>query len=338
MRIRGDVYLGDNPRIDISFLKRRKSWLPHTGIYLEFLLRGVYQKQVDFQIVSPNDGVTVTRHAWNRFFLNVQHTETVEFVVTVGDKVVIKEPFMFQVAELDVPLMFSVLNLFGYSVSDVRFFANRLSENLVNSTRIQYFSPKTMENLAQMGFEPGESYWRLYELLFSILTERGIVVYITPFGQRVPYPLEFLEKLKPILWEIIERSSKFRLVWDFSEGLRRKELSGFVDSTVHRFKNDVPLVVRKDMIAKVGGEGFSHQFENVRLNVKLNPNEKGTKILRLRESVSDFYVLRQFVSEAVKNGYGVEYVYYPKAKSLHNMHYSLSRALFLGYTDAKKGK
>lgn len=336
MKVRVDCYLGDSPHIDISFLERRNRWLPFTGIYLEFLLKGGYEEQVDFQIEPQNADIVVSRHSWNRFFLNVQKSGDVHFKVNIGGKSVITQPFKFSVVDTKVPLLFSVLNLFSYPVTDVRFFANRLSENIVNGTRIHLFTPISLERLSGDNFAFNESYWKLYELLFSILTERGIVVYISPFGQRVPYPLSLLEKLKPVLWEMMKRGSKFRLVWDFSEGLRKKELGSFVDSMLHRFSNDIPVVLQNNMVDKVGGEGYSYQFFNVKRGDSLELNEKGIKIARVQEKISDFYQLRRFVVNAVKSNYGVEYVYYPKAKSLHDMHFSLSRALYLGYEDANK--
>lgn len=336
MRIRVDCYVGENPKIDISFLERRKFWLPYTGIYLEFLLKGEYCKQVDFQIVSPSENITVVRHAWNRFFVNVHSSETVHFKVNIDGEEMVSQLYTFNVVEIDVPLLFSVLNLFQYPVTDVRFFANRLSENLVNGTRIQYFTPTCLEKLSRSDFDIGDSYWKFFELLFSILTERGITVYVSPFGQRVPYPLDFIPKLKPILWELMEIGKKFHIIWDFSEGLRKKELGSLVDASVNRFSHDVPMVTQKDMVQKLGGEGFSHQFViNSKIKDLVEPNERGVKILRLRENVSDFYKLRKYVTKAVSKGYGFEYVYFPKAKKLHDMHYSMSRALYMGYADAK---
>lgn len=336
MRVRVDVYVGDEGRLDISFLEKRTKWLPSTGVYLEFMLKGCYDKQINFDVSSGDGNVFVTRHSWNKFFVNVQRTDTVTFSVSEGGQPFLDAQYTFNVVEVEVPLMFSILGLLGdYSVSDVRFFANRLSENLVNSTRVQLFTPKIMDRLAKHDFRWGDTSWKLFELLLSILTERGITVYVTPFGQRVPYPLEFLERLKPVLWEAMENGKKFKLVWDFSEGLRKKELGGFVDAAVQRFGNDIPLVIRDDMVNKVGGEGFSYSFHNVKMKDPINPNERGIKILRVKEAISDFYLLTKFVSRAVQNGYGVEYVFYPKTYSLHKMHYSISRSLYKGYEDAK---
>lgn len=336
MRVRVDVYVGDDCRLDASFLERRETWLPNTGVYLEFMLKGRYDKQINFD-VKPQDGnIVVDRHSWNKFFVNVQGSDSIDFVVTEGGKPLISHPYRFNVVDIKVPLMFSILKLMSeYSVSDVRFFANRLSENMVNATRVQLFTLKNMERFAKHGFDVSDTGWKLYELLFSILTERGISVYVSPFGQRVPYPLDFLESLKPVLWFAMERGTKFNLVWDFSDGLRKKELGGFVDGAVKRFGNDVPLVVRNDMVQKVGGEGFSYSFWNVKMDDHLHPNERGVKILRIRETISDFFLFRKFVADAVSKGYGVEYVFYPKTTNLHRMHYSMSRTLFLGYQDAQ---
>jgi len=195
---------------------------------------------------------------------------------------------------------------------------------------------KNMEKFAKYDFCASDVVWKLYELLFSILTERGITVYVTPFGQKVPYPLEFLDRLKPVLWDAMELGKKFKLVWDFSEGLRKKELGSFVDAAVKRFGNDIPLVVRDDMVQKVGGEGFSYSFQNVKMADSISPNERGVKVLRVREAISDFALFRKFVTRAVSNGYGVEYVFYPKTTNLHRMHYSMSRSLFKGYEDAQE--
>lgn len=337
MRVRVDVYVGDERRLDISFLEKREQWLPFTGVYLEFMLKGTYDKQINFELIPRSGNVFVTRHSWNRFFVNVQDTDTLKFVVTEAGLPVLESEYTFNVMSIKVPLMFSVLNLFSnHTVSDVRFFANRLSEHLVNGTRVQFFTPKVLEKLAQLKFSVSDSYWRFYELLFSILTERGLRVYVTPFGHRVPYPLPFLEKLKPILWDGMERCKKFKIVWDFSEGLRKKELGGFIDGSMSRFGNDVPLVVHPDMYDRVGGEGYSHSFLNVKLSDTLNPNEKGVKIARIRDTNVDFFALRRFVACAVEMGYGVEYLSYPRTYNLHRMHYSISRALYLGYVDGKE--
>jgi hypothetical protein len=339
MRVRVDVYLGDDNRLDISFLEKRERWLPFTGVYLEFMLKGTYEKQINFELTPSNGNVCVTRHSWNRFFVNVQDTDTLKFVVTEAGLPVLESKYKFNVVDVKVPLMFSILNLFSnHTVSDVRFFANRLSENMVNGTRIQFFTPKVLEKLAKLQFSVGDGYWRFYELLFSILTERGIRVYITPFGHRVPYPLPFLEKLKPVLWDIMERGKKFKIVWDFSEGLRRKELRGLVDSAVSRFGNDVSFVVTPDMYERVGGEGYSYTFLGVKMGAVLNPNEKGVKIVRLREPSVDFNTLHDFVGRAVEMGYGVEYICYPRTYNLHKLHYSMSRALYQGYRDFKMVK
>ena len=337
MKVRCDVYLGDNSRLDLSFFSKRKSWLPFTGVYLEFVLKGVYSKQVDFQVASfDQESVVVTRHAWNRFFLNIQKTGTVMFEVDVGGEIAIEQQYTFNVEQVTVPLMFSIPSLFRHRVSDIRFFANRLSENMVNSTRVSFFTQNNLESLRKINFdvENDGAYWRFYELLFSILTERGINVYVTPFDRKIPYPLDMLPQFKEVLWAMMDRMQKFHVVWDLSDGLRKRELSSLVDSVINRYGTSLPMVVRKDMIDKLGGEGFAQVIQSARLSETPSRNERGVKIIRIKEHVRDFYLLRRFVDRMVELGYGIEYVYVPSGHNLHKEHFSMSRALYLGYVDS----
>lgn len=336
MRVRLDAFIGEEPHIDTSFLKRRDLWLPLTGIYVEYMLKGDYgNSQIDFEVISSDaEKVKVVRHGWNRFFINIIDTGDVIFRMTSVGKTLCETSLLFNVAHINVPLMYTVPGLLSHSVSDVRFFANRLSENLVNATRIQLFTPKSIERLSQSGFSVSDDYWKFFELLFSIITERGLKLYISPFGQRVPIPLSLLDSLKQVVWSVMERSRRFRVVWDFTEGLRSKELGGFVDGASRRFGDDIQLAVRRDMYDKIGGEGFSHTFIKWRKGEELPANEKGVKILRIDNGMSDFYTLRKFVQRVCQKGYGVEIIHtYDKKQSLHRLKYSVGRALSVGYYD-----
>jgi hypothetical protein len=337
MKIRVDVYLGDENRFDTEFLEKRAQWLPYTGIYLEFILKGMFEERVDFKITSSNsESVLVNQHSWNRFFLNIQDSGSVKFELLKGKEVLAEKTVGFDVVKADIPLLFSVPGLFSYHVSDIRFFANRLAENLNNGTRFILFTARHLEFLNKMDFEfkNAESHWRLCELVFSILTERGLVVFITPFSEEVPYHLKALPQYKnALLWYM-----EFRVVWDLSSGLRDKERSSFVDSITGRFDRDVPLVVSKNMFNKVGGEGFSYFKKEFKIKEAIPENEKGVKIASCVSDKADYYILRRFTERAAKAGWGAEYVCANPGRSLRNIRYSFGRALYQGYMDNRSKK
>jgi len=338
MRVRADVFLGENSYLDLSFLKNRETWLPRTGIYLELILKGEYEKKVDFSIESDSaDAISISRYSWNRFFLNIQESGKVTFKVLVGKKILCKDSLDFKVAEINLPLLFSVPNLLHYPISDIRFFANRISENLVNATRFSLLTPSLLKVLSQSNFRIDNSIWKLYEITFSILTERGITIVLTPFDIDAIYTLDFLKEIRGLLFEFIKRSKKFNIVWDLSQGLRNRELEALVDSVAQGFKNELALVVPPGKEAKVGGEGFAFSISPYKDAKDIPLNERGIKIARI-EKHCDYYELRKFVQQAVQMNHGVEYIVSSNERTLRRMKYSISRALYSGYFDAVSGK
>lgn len=341
MKIRVDVYLGDESKFDTEFLEKRKQWLPYSGIYLEFILKGMFEERVDFRITSSNkESILVNQHSWNRFFLNIQSSASVRFELIKEEKCLTEKIIKFDVVKTEVPLLFSVPNLFNYHVSDIRFFANRLAENLNNGTRFVLFNARHLEYLNKLDFEfeNAEVHWKLCELVFSILTERGLVVFITPFSEDVPYLLKALPKYKNALLWYMERSKKFRIVWDLSSGLRDREISSFVDSALGRFGRDMSLVVSKNMFEKLGGEGFSYFKKEFELKEDIPQNERGVKVASCVSDKADYYALRRFAERATKSGWGAEYVCVDSGRSLRNIQYSFGRALYRGYLDAQSGE
>lgn len=337
MKVRVDAYIGERQGFDTAFLERRQTWLPYTGVYLEFILKGVYHQRVDFAVTSSDESaIMVSRHSWNRFFLNIQRSGDVSFKLTQNEDVIIEKTLHFSVVDIDIPLLFSIPTLFQYSISDIRFFANRLAENLVNGTRFDLFTTRFMENLANTAFQfEGSSLWRLLELVLSILTERGIVVFITPFNRGTGYSIDFVKKLRDSLFWLMERAMKFRIVWDLCEGLRRKELEATVDAILGRFKQDVHLAVASSCFQRIGGEGFSYNFREFKETSEISPNEKGVKIAQYRGR-PDYFAVRKFSEKAARLNWGTEYTFRPFGNHLRKVQYSLSRALSHGYEDSKR--
>jgi hypothetical protein len=334
MKVRVDVYLGEDKRIDLEFLEKRSAWLPGTGIYLEFILKGVYHEKINFMVQGDKDEVLVSRYSWNRFFLNLRQSGTVNFVVLEGDEVVVDREMFFQVEEIDVPIVYSVTNLLSHPVSDIRYFANRLSENLVNTTRFTLFTPSFLERVTVKGVLTRE-FLKFYEMIFSILTERGISLIVSPYGDII-YALDFIKDAgKEILWQFVDLGKKYNVVWDFTSGLRAKELGGLVDSVWGHFKEDARYAVFSDMVDKVGGEGFSYLIKKFHYKETPPENEKGVKIARLAQSSSNFYNLRVFAERAVVNNWGVELCVDAPFRQLRRIKYSLGKALVQGYKDAR---
>jgi len=337
MRVRCDVFLGEDSYLDLSFLKSRKKWLSKTDIYLEFILRGVYDKKVDFNLESDSDAIVVSRYSWNRFFLNIQDSGKVNFSVSQDGVVQCKEQIYFDVVEINVPLLFSIPSLLQYSVSDIRFFTNRISENLVNATRFNLFTPSILKVLAQNDFKLEDGIWKLYEIIFSILTERGITIVLTLFDLGTIYTLELVKGLRGLLFDFIRRSMKYNVIWDVSVGLGKRELGALIDSLVGTFGNQISLVVPVGAKKKVGGEGFAYSIKAYKKAEEIPLNERGIKIARI-DNCCDYYSLRKFVQGAVQMNHGVEYIMETRERSLRRVKYSVSRALYSGYADAVCGK
>ena len=332
MKVRVDCYLGEDNRIDLSFLEQRKAWLPGTGIYLEFILKGIYNKSINFKVEGGRDEVLVSRYSWNRFFLNLKKSGDVSFTVLMDGEEVVEKTMHFNVVNIEVPLVLSVPNLLIHPVADVRYFANRLSENLINTTRFVLFTPGLLE---KHGGSPSKEFFKFYEMLFSILTERGITLIVSPYGDMV-YALDFVKEAgKDILWEFVELGKKYKVIWDFTSGLRKKELAGLLDSVWNRFKEDVSYAVFPDLVDKVGGEGFSYIIEEYKQKGTPPVNDKGIKIAKMAHPAMNFYTVRSFTRRAVESNWGVELSIPVPFKQLRNFKYSLGRAIIRGYADAK---
>jgi hypothetical protein len=335
VKIRVDVCInGDKVEIDSSFLERRESWLSGTGVYLEFILKGGYSEPYDFDVIPGGDGATVSRHAWNRFFLNLKSTDMVRFVIKASGKVVSEKSLTFTVVPMSVPLLFSVPELVKYSISDIRYFANRISENMVGGTRFTLFSSRTLAYLSKVDMNPEDSFWKMHELILSILTERGLSVYVSPFDDRTLYTIEILKQLRPVLLSYAERNLKFNLVWDLSGGIYKSGVSGVVDSFFNKFGRDIRVATCSEFASKLGGEGFAQVVVKGKMTDQIEPNTMGTKIFRIHLITSDFYKLRSFVANLVKNGWGVECVMEDTPSYIRKIQFSLGNALYRGYTDA----
>lgn len=333
MKVRVDVFLGEENRIDLSFLEKREAWLPGTGVYLEFILKGVYDKSVDFRVTGEKNEVMVSRYSWNRFFLNLRKSGTVRFAVVEGDKEVAEKELFFNVVDCPVPLVLSVSNLLTHPVSDIRYFANRLSESLINSTRFTLFTPGFMEKLSGSSI-PSREFVKFYEMIFSILTERGLTLIVAPYGDML-YPMDFIkDEGKEILLDFVEVGRKYRIVWDFTTGLRQKELGGLLDSVWSRFKQDINYAVTLNMADKVGGEGFANVVKEFKLDDVIAPNTKGDKIARIDGAGLTFSSLRMFTKKAVSAGWGVECSCVVPFRRLRTFKYALARSILRGYGDA----
>lgn len=339
MKIRVDVCInGDKVDIDSSFLERRESWLSGTGVYLEFILKGSYLEPFDFDVVVGGDGATVSRHSWNRFFLNLKSSAEVVFVVKESGKVVAEKKLNFNVVPLSVPLLFTVPYLTYYSVSDIRYFANRISENMVGGTRFILFSSRTLSYLSKVDMNPEDGFWKLHELVLSILTERGLSVYVSPFDDKTLYTTHILKQLRPMLLSYAERNLKFNLVWDLSSGIWKSGVSGIVDSFCNKFGREIKIATCPEFASKLGGEGFAQIVVRGLMTDEVEPNTMGTKIFRVHIVTSDFYKLRSFVASLVKNGWGVECVMEDVPSYIRKVQFSLGNALYKGFLDAGGGK
>jgi hypothetical protein len=339
VKIRVDVCInGDKVEIDSSFLERRQCWLSGTGVYLEFILKGEYSKPVDFEVLAGGEGATVSHHSWNRFFLNLKSSDAVKFVIKSDGKVVAEKTLSFVVVPMTVPLLFSVPNLTKYSISDIRYFANRISENMVGGTRFTLFSPRTLAYLSKVDMKPEDAFWKMHELVLSILTERGLSVYVSPFDDKTLYTTFILKQLRPLLLAYAEKNLKFNLVWDLSGGIWKSGVGGVVDSFFGRFGRETRIATCPDFATKLGGEGFAQIVVEGKMTDQVEPNTMGVKIYRIHLISADFYKLRSFVADLVKNGWGVECVMEDSPSYIRKIQFSLGNALYRGYCDANKDK
>ena len=334
MKVRCDVFLGEDSRLDLSFLKGRKTWLYGTGIYLEFILRGMYDRKINFNVTGDKEAILISRYSWNRFFINLQESGTVSFTVTLEDSVIIKEVISFNVMKIEEPLVISVPDLLTYPVSDIRYFANRLSESMINMTRCTLFTFTFMERLYRVGAS-SKDFFNYYEMLFSILTERGVSLIISPYGD-MAYMIDFIKNMgKDVLWSFVRLGQKYRVIWDFTLGLRQKELGGLLDSVWNRYKEAALYAVYPDMVEKVGGEGFAYVLEDIKLDEVPILNERGIKIARLIDSETNFQVISSFTKRMVEKNWGVELRCNVPSRQLRKVEFFLGQALFQGYRDAK---
>ena len=339
MKIRVDVCVNEKEVIiDSSFLEKRKAWLSGMGVYLEFILKGGYSTPFDFEVTSSGEGIMVSRHSWNRFFLNLKSTAVVKFRVKMGEAFVAERVIEFNVINLEVPLLFSVPYLCKYPMSDIRFFANRLSENLVNGTRFYLFTPRVLNYLMKMEMKPESAFWKVNELILSILTERGLSVYISPFDDSTPYTIPMVKSLRSVLFEYAERNLKFNLVWDLSGGIWKKGIVGVTDSFYNRFGRNIRIATSSEMVQSLGGEGFVQVFVRGDMRTTVDQNETGIKILRILISEMDFFQLRKFAESLVDLNWGLECSVKDNYHMIRKIQFSLGNAMYKGYLDSKKEK
>jgi hypothetical protein len=144
-----------------------------------------------------------------------------------------------------------------------------------------------------------------------------------------------ISSLRELLVEYVEKSAKFKVIWDLTSGVRRKELGSTIDFLVNKFGKDIKLAVRADMFNKVGGEGFAQTFVEFHLKDKIPYNDRGIKIARIKDFTRDYFAIRSFTKDAVESGWGVEFSPRLDARDLRKVQYSLSRAVFIGYSDVQ---
>lgn len=345
MRVRLDAFLGSDYRLDLSFLQHRKTWLYGTGLYIEFMLRGVYEKEITFEIRGNQDAVSISHYSWNRFFLNLRKTSKVYFIVKEGGKEVINESLDFKVMTLKLPLVAAIPNLLTHPITDVRYIANRLSENNINMIRFILFTPGFIKNCKEKNAEH-DNFYRLYDIIFSILTERGVNLIITPFGSDL-YPLDLVKAdWRKTLLTFIEYCKKYRIIWDFSSGLRQKELGGMIDSVVGKFNQSVTLIVPSKFTERCGGEGLCGQLEAFNNKDEIPENERGCKIAQMpypkmhsilirgrKISLPDvnFFNVQLFVEQASRMGWGSEIYLDIPVYCARRFRFSTLKAFYKGY-------
>lgn len=340
MKVKIDVFLGEKCYIDLSFLSKRRKWLPNTGIYIEFNLNGRYDVPINFDLISEDENcIQITRYSWNKFFLNVDDTSSILFRVKSEKNVFIETPFKFEVEKSDVPVVCTIPFLLQCSVADVRFFCNRLSERMVNGTRLTLFTPFVLEKLSEKDWELTEEDLKYFDVLFSIITERGLDLYVTFFDYRSFYTHELIHDLKKFIYLFMERFKKFNVVWDFSGGLPFKSLNIVAEGILSRYKDtNMRVVVPTSFSSKVtSGVVFKHILPfNPKIVESSSDGGAYDTILRINgRQLNDFYALRTTVREIVKHGYGVEY-YMGHTRTMNDVRLSLAKAVVLGRDDAKE--
>jgi hypothetical protein len=342
VRAKIDVFLGDACSIDFSFLEKRKKWLSSTGVYVEFDVHGKYDQPLTFLVESlDSEKISVCRYSWNKFFLNLNASSQVLFRVKEGDVVKVERLLDFDVVKIEAQLVFSVPNLLDYGVSDIRFFCNRLSEKLVNGTRIVLFSQGMLQRFAGVDWNAEEEgMLGFFDMVFSIVTERGLCLYVTPFDEHAVYTEEIIGYLKKILFKFIERYSKLKIVWDFSSGLPNRFINVIFDGVLDRFQSlNVEMIlpaILKNKNSDKFGMHLQREFVPVLDEIK-ESNESGKRLLCITMPDVDTEQLRLFVASAVKNNYGVELVLDGNA-DIRQVKYYYAWFMHLGYERACREK
>ena len=340
MRAKIDVFLGDACSIDFSFLERREKWLSSTGVYVEFEVHGKWEQPLTFLVESLDlEKIKVCRFAWNKFFLNLDGSSQVLFRVKEGDVVRVERLLDFDVIKIDAQLVFSVPNLLDYEVSDIRFFCNRLSEKLVNGTRIVLFSQNMLQRFADIGWNAtDEEMVSFFDMVFSIVTERGLCLYVTPFDDRAVYTEEIIGSLKKILFAFIERYSKLKIVWDFSSGLPTRFIDVIFDGVLDKFQNLNVEMVLPSVVKNRNGDKFGTNIKRElvdTLDEIQDSNDLGKRLLCITFKNLDTEKLKLFVASAVRNNYGVELVV-DCTSDIRQLQYFLAYFMYLGYEEVKK--
>jgi len=145
---------------------------------------------------------------------------------------------------------------------------------------------------------------------------------------------------------LIEHCKKYRIVWDFSSGLRQKELGGMVDSVVGKFNQSVTLIVPPKCIERCGGEGLCGQLKLFNHANDILENERGYKVAQMphpklrsvliREKKINlpdvnFFGVQSFVEQASQMGWGSELYLDIPSHYVRRFRFSILKAFYKGY-------
>jgi hypothetical protein len=322
-----DVFLDENKSFDFWFLNKRSEWLASTGLYIEFAPRGVYHSQIDFVIESEDtSAIKVWKYSWNRFFVNLLKSGTVKFSVLEGlgmDRVLLSETKYFKVVEHSVPLLFTNPLLFTLGISEIRYFCNRISERLVSGTRAVLFTHQFLDCL---GTTMREESWRYFDMVFSIVTERGLKLFVSPFDPHCIYDRETTVFLRKLLYEFIEHYSKYNIVWDLSSGIPARFMNSVVDGVLNTFKHQSVSWILPDVYKEAS---FGYHFSPYEIGkTSCEDLEEGKKIFQVHSRDVKFDDLRDLTKEIVLSGCGVEVLV--DGSDLRRMPFVLAKAMRLG--------